>query len=292
MFLIVLILSNLGYTFTFTAMGDTGKGNDGQWEVSRALKQVCETRNCKFNLLLGDNIYQEGVTSVDDPQFYEKFEKQYGDITMPFYVALGNHDYGELEDHWERGGYEIAYAAKNPQWILPKEYYYFEMNEVLFIVLDTVLLKHNKKVKEQAAMVKEALTNSKAKWVIVAAHHPYLSNGKHGNAGKYEGLPFPYKVSGKYIKDFMDKNLCGKMDILFSGHDHNKQILPGTKKCDATFVVSGAGASATALKERNPFYVQSEELGFILADVTNDKISLEVINSLGNTTHTHVVKKH
>ncbi len=291
MIFVFMILSQVSYSLTFTAVGDTGKANEGQWEVSRALKQTCEARNCKFNLLLGDNFYQDGVKSVDDPQFYEKFEKQYSDIKMPFYVALGNHDYGDLEDKWEQGAFEIAYSAKNPQWILPKEYYFFETDGVLFIVLDTVLLKHNKQVKEQAAMVKTAINNSKAEWIIVVAHHPYLSNGRHGNAGNYEGLPFPYKVSGKYIKDFFDKNLCGKMDILFSGHDHNKQILPGTKKCKATFVVSGAGASATPLKERNPFFAQSEELGFILAHVENKKISLEVINSLGNTTHAHVVKK-
>jgi tartrate-resistant acid phosphatase type 5 len=279
------------YALTFTAMGDTGKDNDGQWNVSRAMKQVCEARGCAFNMLLGDNFYQDGVTSPTDPQFYNKFEKHYADIPMPFMVVLGNHDYGSREDKWDRGAHQIAYARRNPQFVLPSEYYYFERDNTLFIALDTTLIKHNKKVREQADMVRRALAGSRAKWVVVLAHHPYLSNGKHGNAGRYEGLPFPSVVNGKHIKDFMEANLCGRMDVLFSGHDHSLQILPGNSRCSGVYVVSGTGASASSLPGRNANIFQSLDLGFVLANVTDQKISLEVINSMGNTIHTHVIQK-
>ena len=44
--------------------------------------------------LLGDNIYDSGVTSVTDPQWQTKFEIPYMGVNLPFYVVLGNHDYG------------------------------------------------------------------------------------------------------------------------------------------------------------------------------------------------------
>jgi tartrate-resistant acid phosphatase type 5 len=43
-----------------------------------------------------DNFYDEGVDSLDDEQFQTKFELPYADIDFPFWVVLGNHDYGEL----------------------------------------------------------------------------------------------------------------------------------------------------------------------------------------------------
>jgi len=78
----------------FAAMGDTGKGNTGQKDVASAIARKCAASGCDFVQLLGDNIYDSGVTSVTDPQWQTKFEQPYADIDLPFYAALGNHDNG------------------------------------------------------------------------------------------------------------------------------------------------------------------------------------------------------
>src|SRR5262245_60003455 len=78
----------------FIAVGDTGRGDDGIRAVAAAMKDVCDHRGCDFILLLGDNIYYAGVDSVTDPQWQTKFEEPYAAIDLPFYAALGNHDYG------------------------------------------------------------------------------------------------------------------------------------------------------------------------------------------------------
>ena len=75
-------------------MGDTGKGNTGQQDVANAVARKCAASGCDFVQLLGDNIYESGVTSVTDAQWQTKFEKPYMGISQPFYVVLGNHDYG------------------------------------------------------------------------------------------------------------------------------------------------------------------------------------------------------
>ena len=46
-----------------------------------------------FVVLLGDNFYEDGVASVDDPQWQTKFEDPYANIDLPFYAVLGNHDH-------------------------------------------------------------------------------------------------------------------------------------------------------------------------------------------------------
>jgi hypothetical protein len=58
----------------FAAIGDTGKGNTGQKQVADAIARKCAASGCDFVQLLGDNIYDSGVTSVTDPQWQTKFE--------------------------------------------------------------------------------------------------------------------------------------------------------------------------------------------------------------------------
>ena len=49
---------------------------------------------------------------------------------------------------------------------------------------------------------------------------------------------FPDALVGDYVQEFMEAHICGKMDLLLSGHDHNRQWLEPT--CGTEFVVSGA----------------------------------------------------
>ena len=71
-------------------------------------------------------------------------------------------------------------------------------------------------------------------------HHPYLSNGKHGVAGQYDGYSESMLVSGKDIKEFVEEEFCHKIDVYFSGHDHDLQWLEPS--CGVEFIVSGAGS--------------------------------------------------
>ena len=53
---------------------DTGSGYDEQYIVADAIHKYHEQHDLKAVLLLGDNIYEDGVESVDDEQFITKFE--------------------------------------------------------------------------------------------------------------------------------------------------------------------------------------------------------------------------
>ena len=126
-------------TVRFVAFGDTGEGSEAQHMVANAAELVCARQGCDFAMLLGDNFYDVGVTAVDDPQFASKFEEVYDGLDMPFYVILGNHDYGSLASDWDRGQYQIDYGLVNPKWVMPHFWYTFssESGDTQFFALDT-----------------------------------------------------------------------------------------------------------------------------------------------------------
>jgi len=286
MIFIAVCLSTLAASADFhvLAVGDTGKGNEDQFRVGRSMAAECKRVSCSFALLLGDNIYDVGIDSPTDPQMVDKFEKPYADMPVPFYVALGNHDYGKRADEWQKGDFQIQYSQLNPMFKLPSHYYSFEHENTLFIVLDTSRLFHDKDTKKQTDFVKETLAKNTKKWVVAIGHHPYISNGKHGNAGSYDGVPFP-PYSGSKVKELVEKVLCPQVDLFVSGHDHSLQTLLGTKACSKTlFVVSGGGATVRDdLKGENPVHFQKAILGFTDLKFTDQEIIVSHLNADGGT---------
>lgn len=277
-------------SWNFIALGDTGKANEGQYKVGQSIAQDCIQSLCDFGLLLGDNFYEVGVTSVQDPQWKDKFELPYKDFPKNFYVILGNHDYGKYANDWARGQHQLDYAKQNPKWKMPNFYYSFSHKNVLFIALDTSRLFHNKDTKAQVQFVKDTLAKRKEKWVVILAHHPYISNGKHGNAGSYDGVPFP-PYNGKHVKELFEKELCGVAQLVLHGHDHSLQVLPGNKSCaKPLFVVSGSGASSSKdLGSKNPFLYQSAEIGYTTVDVTDQQLTVRHKNADGQVLFTKTV---
>ncbi|MBT8494949.1 MAG: metallophosphoesterase, partial [Deltaproteobacteria bacterium] len=172
----------------FIIMGDVGTGSDDQYKVAEAIKNKCDADGCDFVLLLGDNIYQSGVTSVEDDQWRTKFEQPYGNLDLPFYAVLGNHDYGGiigvppvgiesggLGNEWYKGPIEVEYTQHSDKWNMPATHYTFTWANVGFIMLDTnSILWGDKTHGDQKAWYPTALMEVEgADWVFQAVHHPY-----------------------------------------------------------------------------------------------------------------------
>ncbi len=274
----------------FIAMGDTGTASAGQLKIGNTVAAKCKASGCDFITLLGDNLYDSGASSVDDPIWQEKFEVPYAAVMLDFYAILGNHDYGAngAGTDFAKGQNEIDYTKKSTKWKMPAAYYHFEKSNVELFALDT-----NKALFSQAAQQKTDvsawLAASKAEWKIAIGHHPYKSNGPHGNAGSYDGIPIP-PVNGKAVKTYLDDVICGKVDLYLSGHDHSRQWL--NESCKGTeLAVSGAGAKATEFKGSNPSLFQSLELGFLYIVIEGKKLTAEFVDENGKTEFTHVMNK-
>lgn len=257
-----------GETVRFIAVGDTGTGEADQLTIAQVMADTCSRDGCDFVVMLGDNIYDKGPGSLDDPQWQTKFEQPYASLDVPFYIVLGNHDVAS--DGLFGTGYvdeqsvlEVEYTQQSSKWMMPAPHYALSAGPVGLLMLDTTSLYNHVALHgdqhEWVGPARDALANQHA-WVLSAGHHTYASNGDHGNAGAYAYFdPDP----GTEIKEFFDAHLCGKIDLVLTGHDHNLQWLDGSVCGGTEVVVSGAGAKVRGLPGGNPSHWQSESLGFL-----------------------------
>jgi hypothetical protein len=285
------------------------------------MEAVCKERGCQFAIGAGDNIYEYGAASASDTQFVEKFEKPYAALQFPFFMALGNHDESGLIAGSgvlpERGEHELEYARGSSKWMMPARYYRFaapvknaddassavpDPIVELFVIDTNPLAPQNMPVRdwyrangkfdlEQRAWLGKALASSVARWKIVLGHHPYRNNGKHGNAGHFFGLGLS---RGKELVKVIEQDVCGKADLLVTGHDHSLQWLKPYPHCGPKpqFVITGASAKTNGPhgEHQNPAEWEAyNTLGFFWLEATREKLRVLsfTVDSSGKPTLAH-----
>lgn len=108
-------------------IGDFGEPNRYIKEVAALMNHVAVEKSPQFVIALGDNIYDVGCKTDDDPKFQthwsDIFLKPYESLRIPWKIALGNHDYGEDP----RAQIGFTNSKKNPQglWQCPDNVYEF-----------------------------------------------------------------------------------------------------------------------------------------------------------------------
>jgi tartrate-resistant acid phosphatase type 5 len=286
-------------TVRFIAIGDTGEGNEDQYMVAEAIVNLCARKGCDFSVMLGDNFYDSGVDGVDDPQWQDKVELPYIDFTFPLYAVLGNHDYGGngigVDFDMSKPDYQVDYSDVSDLWRMPDKYYSFKEQHAEFWGLDTNQVMTdpiNGDSEPQQDWLINGLAASTATWKIAFGHHPYISNGDHGNAGAYEnleGIPLPF-VTGESVKEFMEEAVCGKVDVYLCGHDHNIQWLE--PKCGTEFIVSGAGSKSEDLPGENPAYFGMPETeGFIWVELKDNSFTGTFYDKTGAELYSKTIMK-
>ncbi len=267
----------------FIVTADTGSGYTDQYKVANSMTQLIKKYPINSVLLLGDNIYEEGVKSVDDPQFKEKFEDPYQNVKKPFYLCLGNHDYGNSFLVTNNQDHQVEYSKISKKWNMPSKYYSMQKGPCEFFFLDT-----NFEYLDEVAIVKQfhimsqKIKQSKKKWKIVCGHHPWRSVGGHGNAEKR-------------LETFMN-DLCAvpglTFDLYMCGHDHCKNYIVKTnpyKKKDIALLVIGTGGKQydekllelTNMKEGDSkLLFHSPNLGVCHIEATKTKLKLTCYNEL------------
>ncbi len=91
------------------AFGDFGTGSDAQQDLGRTLVAYHQARPFDLGITLGDNFYSVGMESPSDSRWQTQWEQIYAPLGIPFYAALGNHDWG----HPDSPAAEILYSARN-----------------------------------------------------------------------------------------------------------------------------------------------------------------------------------
>ncbi|MFI7096341.1 metallophosphoesterase [Streptomyces lydicus] len=285
--------------FAILVTGDAGTGDEAQYAVAAAARDVCRAEGIGLAVGLGDNIYENGPESDHDSEFQDKFEKPNNGIDVPWLMVLGNHDCSGLipgsGGDPSRGDREVSYAKTSKRWYMPGRYYSVPLPAaeplVEFFAIDTIPWSSyvaqldpyyrwdGPYMREQRSWLDGALRASRARWKVVLSHHPYLNNGKHGSAGSYDGFEIGNYTSGVHLKDMYEKVVCGRADLILSGHDHTLQILEPTARTGGTRqVVCGASAKTEDGKAHftHPAAWQNfSDHGFMVLKVSGARLTID-----------------
>lgn len=259
----------------FFGFGDWGTGTPSQFEVAAAVEADCASRGCDFGLLLGDNFYPTGVSSVADPQWQDKFENVYDGLAGPFYAVLGNHDYDGNEQA------QVDYTATQSRWRLPARSYSIRLPEgAAEPLLEIFVIDSNAFGPSAATALQNALDASNATWKLLALHHPIYSNGLHGD-------------DSAGINALLVPVICNRVDAVLAGHDHLFSHLDDPNDgCAFRQFVIGTGGKDLYPANSDPRVLYSEStFGFARFELEPQRMSLEFRRSDGSLAYSFEANK-
>ena len=243
----------------FVAFGDFGSRSKDQSEVAEAILKLHKRQRLDFGITLGDNFYPRGAESVDDPRWQKWWEDLYGQMKIPFFVSMGNHD-------WLNSGSaaaEVLYSKKSKTWQLPSPYYTYVAGPAQFFALDTTYLSE-----AQLAWLEDALQKSTAQWKIVYGHHQMYSATRGENQ--------------KLINRLLPILKSHSVNLYVCGHDHNLQELQPDGSVH--FVVAGGGGAT--LYDMKQDYARSEfknkQHGFTVIEADRQHLRIKFIGTDGS----------
>ncbi|MDQ3192281.1 MAG: metallophosphoesterase [Bacteroidota bacterium] len=256
----VFYFSNKISAQTFGVIGDYGKNNQGELDVSNLIKSW----NPDFIITLGDNNYQDGNSTTIDQnigKYFHEFIYPYkgnygpGATLNRFFPSLGNHD--------------VRTAKGKPYFdyfTLPgnERYYDFGWDNVHFFALntDTAEVDGDTFSSIQGEWLKNALASSNSLWKIVYMHEsPYSSDKRHGSQKR---LQWPFREWGA--------------TVVMAGHSHLYERLHIN---DLTYFVNGLGGhSYYSFKEpiEGSLVRYNDNFGAMKVEASKDSIVFKFIN--------------
>lgn len=266
----------------FVAVGDTGKRGDGQAKVVERMRAHCAVAGCDFALLLGDLVYPRGAERADDPAISRLVVAPFATLGVPVFGVVGNHDEGG--GFWPERARHLSELPDGAPRI--RRSFALDAGAVTVVGLDTAGAMFGRPVARTSA---RAVLDRAAGFRVAIGHHTYRSKGRHGDAGRYDGLPSFFPVaSGHGVKALLDHAVCGHADLYLSGHDHSLQWL--AQGCGGTsLVVAGSGSEATPVSGPARAHFAASELGFVAVDAGPHGARVELVRHDGEVLYSRVL---
>jgi tartrate-resistant acid phosphatase type 5 len=270
-------------SINFLVVGDWGRdGASHQRDVAKHMGRAASARGSCCIVSVGDNFYEHGVASAADPQWQSSYESVYHarSLHIPWYVALGNHDY--------RGSpqAQIDYAAQSSRWRMPARYFKVDgtaLNApyVDLFVIDTSPLVHKYRDEVEDAIAENVRTQdvdaqlqwldlelgrSSARWKLVIGHHTLRSGGSgHGETAEVVQLVEPILLKHG-------------VTAYINGHDHDLQhIRRGGLDC----IGSGAGSEVRPVNAVSGTLFCASRSGFAAITCSPESVGLEFVDFTG-----------
>lgn len=272
-------------------IGDWGRnGQYGQQELADMMDIAAVQVEPEFIISTGDNFYNNGIASVDDPYWISSFENVYkgANLFCDWYVILGNHDYrGNVQA-------QIDYTNVSRRWQMPDRYFTKDViaddgATARFVFIDTSPLNdeyhheakyHQVTTQDTTAQLQwiDSVLNVDVDWKIVVGHHPLYTGGKRKDEKSFVR---------PHVEPLLEKH---KVAIYFAGHEHDLQhIKPGQK--GTHHVVSGAGSDVRPTGKLDGTVFAKAVNGFVSSAITRDSIYNQFIDVNGDVIHQFTIKK-
>lgn len=219
--------------FTFLVLGDSGTGSPAQAEIAR---RMMTEEAPSLVLHVGDISQDDGSLDRLEAHYFAVYAPLMSRV--PFFPALGNHDYGTdlaapcLFVH-------VLPAARVPAADVGR-YYSFDWGEAHFVSLDTNLLVHEDASERMLAWLDRDLASASRFWKIVFFHHPPFPSAHH----------LEDAISARVRERILPVLDRHRVHVVFSGHEHNYQrskplrsgsvVTPG--RGTLFFITGGGGA--------------------------------------------------
>ncbi|CAN6872936.1 unnamed protein product [Brassica oleracea] len=279
-------------SISFLVIGDWGRrGLYNQSQVALQMGKIGEKMDIDFVVSTGDNIYDNGMKSIDDPAFQLSFANIYTSPSLqkPWYLVLGNHDYrGDVEAQLSP-----ALRSIDSRWICMRSFIVdAEIAELFFVdttpFVDAYFLNpegqnydwrgvspRESYLQTTLKDLETSLRESTAKWKIVVGHHAIKSASIHGNTKELESLLLP----------ILEAN---NVDLYVNGHDHCLQHI-STSQSPIQFLTSGGGSKAWRgyynwkTPEDMKFFYDGQ--GFMSIKITRTEMGIVFYDVFGNILH-------
>jgi 3',5'-cyclic AMP phosphodiesterase CpdA len=232
------------------AVGDIGDSGTRLDATGAAMARLGEIDPYDALLLLGDNVYPSGDPEGLDRTVFEPFAEVF-DQGADLLAILGNHDV-------KNGNGDPQMAALG----MPGRWWSRTVGDVLIVGLDS----NDPDNSEQLDFLRTTLSESRARWKIVALHHPPYSAGYQGSS-KHEREVFSpiFEEHG--------------VQLVLSGHDHDYQR---SKPIDGvTYIVSGGGAGTRRTGEDSFTAVSFSWHHFLDIAAFDDRLVVRAVNQDG-----------
>lgn len=277
-------------------IGDWGRrGNENQLANAYVMNRLACYHPVHSVLTVGDNFYNNGVLSIDEPHWTESFERVFDGFCLKpiqWWPAIGNHDIrGSALAQYE-------YSTCSHRWNFPSAYYdRWVMTEdsvrIHFVTVDTnpfntsyhtspsndLMAQHlaNSDTTAQLAWLDSVLASGEPDWLVVYGHHAvYGAEGRHGS-------------TPELIHSFAPRFESNGVDIYFNGHNHSLEV---SEVEGVTYAASGSFSGGQSRIELQPFSLfGSIEPGFLVSSFSKDTLQLNFMNSEGQMIFVHTKVK-
>jgi hypothetical protein len=265
----VLALPKRPGSLRFAAIGDAGRGDKFQYQVSATMAAFRKAFEFSFVLMLGDNVY-DGGTPEDYRQKFELPYKQFLDDGVEFYAVIGNHD-------------DLNQPSYAPFHMGGERYYTFEPDmpllagvlrtSVRFFMIDTENLDRT-----QLAWLDREMGRSDAVWKIPVYHRPIYTSGRYGT---------PARIFRSVLEPIF---LRHGVRVSLSGHEHfYERTHP---QYGITYFISGAAGSLRANDIRTSSLTArgfDTDYSFLLFEIAGDELFYQAISRTGHSIDAGVI---